>query len=110
MERLSPNTYDEGATHWHLDKRINVSHLIATLLLAISVFAWANGVDKRISVIESQHHQFEKENERQDKQLEANNALLRAELGEIKSILRDVERQLAVKADRDGARPSTRGQ
>ena len=35
---------------WHLDKRLNVSHLVTTLVLAVGVFTWASGIEQRINV------------------------------------------------------------
>lgn len=36
--------------HWHLDKRLNVSHLLTTLALATSIFVWASAIERRVSV------------------------------------------------------------
>jgi hypothetical protein len=34
--------------HWHLDKKVNLSHMVATLGLAFALFTWANTVERRI--------------------------------------------------------------
>ena len=34
--------------HWHLDKKVNLSHMVATLGLAAALFTWANTVERRI--------------------------------------------------------------
>lgn len=39
---------------WHVDKRINIGHLLTTATLAIGVFVWANKMDSRITVLEVQ--------------------------------------------------------
>lgn len=39
---------------WHLDKRINVSHLVATVLLFAGLMAWGSRVDTRLAVLETQ--------------------------------------------------------
>ncbi len=36
------------AEHWHLDKRLNVSHLITTLVFLAGVFTWGANVEERI--------------------------------------------------------------
>lgn len=38
--------------HWHLDKTLNVSHLLTTLVIAGSLFAYANNMDRRVAVLE----------------------------------------------------------
>lgn len=38
--------------HWHLDKTLNVSHLLTTLVVAGSLFAYANNMDKRVAILE----------------------------------------------------------
>lgn len=41
------NNQDHNDKHWHLDKRLNVTHLLATLGLAGSIMMWATGVETR---------------------------------------------------------------
>jgi len=51
-EHLNHRDEDGLSSHWHLDKRLNVGHLIITALFATSMFAWAATLDKRISANE----------------------------------------------------------
>ena len=44
----------EDRRHWHLDKTLNLSHLLTTLVIAGSLFAYAGGMDKRVAVLEAQ--------------------------------------------------------
>ena len=37
---------------WHLDKRLNVGHILTTLILTISVLAWAQRMDMRLTTVE----------------------------------------------------------
>lgn len=37
---------DQG--RWHLDKTINISHILTTIALTISAFAWISSLEKRI--------------------------------------------------------------
>lgn len=39
---------------WHLDKTLNISHLITTLTIAGSLFMWGAKMDTRVAVLESQ--------------------------------------------------------
>ena len=44
----------DNSTGWHLDKRVNVGHLLTTISLAVMLFVWANRMDSRITVLEVQ--------------------------------------------------------
>jgi len=47
-----PNSrQDDGA--WHLDKKVNISHIIATLTLAGAIFAWGSKIEQRVALVES---------------------------------------------------------
>lgn len=43
---------EQDRRHWHLDKTLNVSHLLTTAIIAGSLFAYANNMDKRVAVLE----------------------------------------------------------
>lgn len=83
------------AKHWHLDKRVNVSHILATAALATSVFFWAGAIDRRVSVMESQIAQAKEDNQRQDHQSNQALGLLREEMrdlrGEIRALRTDLQ-------------------
>lgn len=38
--------------HWHLDKTLNLSHVLITITIAASAFSYANSMEKRVSVLE----------------------------------------------------------
>lgn len=61
---------------WHLDKRLNVSHLITTLLLVVATFTYANGIDKRISILEESKRYQEATNAQVTQELRSINAKL----------------------------------
>ena len=42
-----PPSSDAGQ-HWHLDKRLNVSHLLTTVVLVAGLFTWGSGIEKNI--------------------------------------------------------------
>ena len=45
----------EPASHgWHLDKRVNVGHILTTVLLAAGFFAWASMLESRIAISETE--------------------------------------------------------
>lgn len=37
---------------WHVDKTLNIGHLLTTLVIAGSAFMYASGMDKRVAVLE----------------------------------------------------------
>ncbi len=51
-ETLAPALRDRDREHWTLDKRLNVSHLVATAGICVAVFMWGGKIDTRISLIE----------------------------------------------------------
>ena len=38
---------------WHLDKKVNLSHMIATLMLAGAIFTWGSRIEQRIALVEA---------------------------------------------------------
>lgn len=39
---------------WHLKREVNLSHLAATVTLALGLISWGNKIDNRITSIEAQ--------------------------------------------------------
>lgn len=69
---------------WHLDKTVGVTHLITTLTIVVSVLAWANTIDKRITLIEAEAQHQRETDTRQD-------AVLRDSLAAIRDTLREMK-------------------
>ena len=44
----------EDFKHWHLDKRLNIGHIVATILIVVTMLSWMNKIDTRITTLESQ--------------------------------------------------------
>lgn len=85
---------------WHLDKRVNISHIVATVILAGSIFKWGSGIENRIAVLEAQKQQ---ESEYIQQQIQGiredslrNSELLRGEI----SRLRQSQDRISDKLDR----------
>jgi len=38
---------------WHLDKRVNVTHMVGTAAIVIGLFSWAGAMDKRVTILET---------------------------------------------------------
>lgn len=55
---------EQDRRHWHLDKTLSVSHLLTTLVIAGSLFAYANNMDRRVAILEEKMQVQEQENSR----------------------------------------------
>lgn len=40
--------------HWHLDKRLNVGHILTTISAVAAAFAWGSTIESRLAVLELQ--------------------------------------------------------
>ena len=58
------NTSEPDRCHWHLDKTLNVSHLLTTVVIAGSLFAYANNMDRRVAILEEKMQVQAQENMR----------------------------------------------
>lgn len=76
----------EDRRGWHLDKRVNVGHLLTTVGLIVGVMVWGSKMESRIAVVEN------------TVALQSNTT--QKELSEIKDSLRRIEDKLERKADR----------
>ena len=63
MDSVRPKT-EADRRHWHLDKTLNVSHLLTTLVIAGSLFAYANNMDRRVAILEDKMQVQVQENSR----------------------------------------------
>lgn len=48
---------------WHVDKTLNIGHLLTTVVIAGSAFMYASGMDKRVAVLEEKMASQSKVNE-----------------------------------------------
>ena len=55
---------EQDRRHWHLDKTLNVSHLLTTVVIAGSLFAYANNMDRRVAILEEKMQAQAQENMR----------------------------------------------
>ena len=66
--------------HWHLDKTLNISHLLTTLVIAGSLFAYANNMDRRVAILEEKMQVQAQENLRSSAEVHALAADVKHEL------------------------------
>jgi len=73
---------------FHLDRTLNVGHILTSLAMLIGFFAWANALDNRVSVNRSAIATIVEKQQRTDERLEA----LRVEMrGDIRRVLGKVD-------------------
>ena len=53
-ESAQEDRHYEERRHWHIDKTLNISHLLATFVIAGSLFAYASHMDRRVTMLEEQ--------------------------------------------------------
>ena len=80
MQR-APGDYEEK--RWHIDKTVNLAHILTTMGLIAALFAWGGGVDKRIALLEEQKIVPHALDMQQDEQARAAVSLLREEIRDI---------------------------
>lgn len=52
--------------HWHIDRSINLGHILTTIAIIAGLFTWGSGIDKRVTVNALQISGLQKDNLRQD--------------------------------------------
>jgi predicted Holliday junction resolvase-like endonuclease len=84
----------EQQERWHLDKRVQVSHIVATAVAVISVVVYINKIDQRVAVVETQIISQKERDERQDRYQAEMQKLMYEQLTKIDEKLnRLIERQ-----------------
>lgn len=48
MKAQVPTQWGDEKRHWHLDKTVSIAHILSTIVIAGSVFAWAMALEKRV--------------------------------------------------------------
>ena len=56
-------------TGWHLDKRVNVGHLLTTLLMALGLVTWAIKMEARIERVEVLAHTVQDSERRMEQRI-----------------------------------------
>ena len=80
--------------YWSLDMRINVGHLLTTAVMAASVFAWGNSMDRRVAVLEEKAQAQLVTDTKQDQAAQAAVLLLRADLAGMRAESVETNRKL----------------
>lgn len=86
--------FDDDPRHWHLDKRLNLSHLITTLAMAASIMWWGAALDRRVAVLEEARLSQRQTDERQDADLYRTLNAMKEESRMLRDELRETTRKL----------------
>lgn len=87
-------TDDDASRPWHLDRRLNVGHLLTTLSLAAAIFAWGSAMDRRLAVIEEKARAQAERDSAQDAALASALVLLRTEFGDLRAEVRQTNQKI----------------
>lgn len=74
---------EQDEKRWHIDKTVNLAHVLTTMGLIAALFVWGGDVDKRIALLEEQKIVQRALDVQQDEQAHAAVSLLREEIRDI---------------------------
>lgn len=80
--------------HWHLDKRLNLGHLLTTVSLAAAIMWWGAAMDRRVAVLEAARDVQTLNDGRQDADLHRALAAMKEESRLLREEIRDTGRKL----------------
>ena len=82
---------------WHLDKKVNISHIIATLMLAAAIFTWGSKIEQRIALVEASATRQAQVDQAQDQEF-------RRSVVEMREDIRELSRKIDKLIDSRGGR------
>lgn len=91
---MEPGENNPDRRHWHLDKRLNVSHLLTTIVLATGMIGWGAAMDRRVAILEEREATQKLIDARQDADLMRTHTMLRDEIRAGRDEVRDLARKL----------------
>ena len=74
------------ANHWHLDKNVNLGHLLTTIGMVAAMFTWGSNVEKRIALIEQNQAQIIKRQDSDTAEIKEYLKEIRAEIKELRRL------------------------
>ena len=72
---------------WHSDKKVNLSHIVATLTLAAAIFTWGSKIEQRIALVEASATRQAQVDQAQDQEF-------RRHVVEMRDDIRELSRKL----------------
>lgn len=68
---------------WHLDKKVNLSHIVATLTLAAAIFTWGSKIEQRIALVEASSTRQAQVDQAQDQEFRRSVVEMREDIREL---------------------------
>ena len=87
----------EPKASWHLDKKVNISHILATLTLAAAIFTWGSKIEQRVALVESSTARQAQVDQAQDQEF-------RRYVVEMREDVREMSRKIEKLIESRGAR------
>lgn len=87
----------EPEASWHLDKKVNISHILATLTLAAAIFTWGSKIEQRVALVESSTARQAQVDQAQDREF-------RRYVVEMREDVREMSRKIDKLIESRGAR------
>ena len=87
----------EPEASWHLDKKVNISHILATLTLAAAIFTWGSKIEQRVALVESSTARQAQVDQAQDQEF-------RRYVVEMREDVREMSRKIEKLIESRGAR------
>lgn len=85
---MSVQSNREPISGWHLDKRLNISHLLMTITIVVGLFAWGSAIDRRVAILEERIAMLNNENARRDEEARLEAQRLREEFTAVRVEIR----------------------
>lgn len=82
---------------WHLDKKVSLSHIVATLTLAAAIFTWGSKIEQRIALVEASSTRQAQVDQAQDQEF-------RRSVVEMREDIRELSRKIDKLIDSRGGR------
>lgn len=87
-----PPTGTENRRHWHLDKTLNITHVLSVIALIITVITYTGSVERRVVVLEERLAQ-------QSRELNTSQQTLKELTKDIRDELRALRQELTQRID-----------
>ena len=97
MPTQKPQDSGAGDSAWHLDKKVNLSHIVATLTLAAAIFTWGSKIEQRIALVEASSTRQAQVDQAQDQEF-------RRSVVEMREDIRELSRKIDKLIDSRGGR------
>lgn len=97
-----PSPPVENRRHWHLDKTLNITHVLSVIALIVTVITYTGNVEKRVAILEERMAQ-------QTRDMNNSQQGLKELTKDIRDELRALRQELMERIDSKALHPSNSG-